>query len=152
MVVIRSIIRVRFAGEAVAIGGTGEVRGRSASAKKPAGGQRAAFSSSPAASGSRVEVNPRIGNLAAVEGIAARLLTASDSTAESVGFELVESALKEEVRPGDYVTVRFRDVGLGAGLVRVVRVLGVQLEPSSGVVDCQVEVVVEYEQQQRPTG
>lgn len=136
-----------FVGEAVAVGGTGDVRGRPAAAARPTG-LRPSFAWSPATLGARVEFNPRIGNLAAVEGSARRLLHASDAVAESVGFDLLEDALEEQILPGDYVTIRLHDVGFGLGLVRVARVLGVQLEPGSGVVDCQVEVVTEYSEQQ----
>ena len=131
-----------FFGQVEAIGGTGPVPDRPIEAVTPTE-PRFLANKAAALGGSVVRFEPNVTNPEALTTAARKMLDSPDFVAESLSFSLIESELDSDypLHIGDSVKVRFSDIDLGLGLVRVVRILGIQLTAGSGVLDVECKVV-----------
>jgi hypothetical protein len=131
-----------FFGQAEAIGGVGPIISRPRESAVPAA-QSTLAKKAPALQGSLVQFEPNVTNPEALASTAAKALDSPDWVAEALSFALVESELDPDspLDIGDLVTVRFSNIDLGLGLIRVVRIIGLQLTGGTGVLDVECRVV-----------
>lgn len=96
----------------------------------------------PGLLGSRIFTLPNVTNEEALQQSAERALDAPEHIREQLSFTLVDGSidLNYPPAPGALATVRFSDILSGATLTRVVRVLGLQLDPEAGTIDVEAKV------------
>ena len=85
---------------------------------------------------------PNVSNEESLLRSAERALDAPEHIREQLSFTLAEQAidLNYPPAPGTLATVRFSDILSGTTLTRVVRVLGLQLDPEAGTIDVEAKV------------
>ena len=96
----------------------------------------------PGLRGSRIFTLPNVSNEESLVRSAERALDAPEHIREQLSFTLAEQAidLNYPPAPGVLATVRFSDILSGTTLTRVVRVLGLQLDPEAGTIDVEAKV------------
>jgi hypothetical protein len=92
--------------------------------------------------GSRVLTLPNITNENALAASAEREHDTPEHIREQLSFTLIESKidLTYPPAPGDLATVRFSDILQGQTLTRIVRVLGLQHDHESGMIDVEAKI------------
>ena len=96
----------------------------------------------PGLLGTRIFTLPNVTNEASLLRSAERALDTPEHIREQLSFTLSEQAidLSYPPAPGSLATVRFSDILSGASLTRVVRVLGLQLDPEAGTIDVEAKI------------
>ncbi|KKN55922.1 hypothetical protein LCGC14_0577650 [marine sediment metagenome] len=146
-----------FLGTAVVIGGSGSVADRDAvqvstsgrtegsiSGRQLSGGPVRPSSLSPILEGTTVIWTRQVSNQEALFAGAKKLYDLPVETREQLSPKLIESEIDmAKLGVGDIITVRLSDIDMGSSLIRVCRVLGLQLNPEAGIVDAELLVLPE---------
>lgn len=146
-----------YVGTAIAVGGTGTFSERTAAAVSTTGQTHDGIvtrtvatdteraSVLPSLSGTRVLVERQVTNVEALDAAAARMHDSPDHVREQVSFALVEGELDMTYppTPGDIVTVRFADILLGQSVTRLVRLMGIRMQPQRGLIGVEARVLRE---------
>ncbi len=92
--------------------------------------------------GSRLLFLPNVTNVEALYRSAEREHDTPDHIREQLSFSLIADAIDWSYppAPGALANARFSDILSGAKLTRVVRVLGVQLDPEAGTLDVEAKI------------
>lgn len=133
---------------AVAVGGSGAFGARPAAAVNASGSApdiSATTKSSVSAfglGGTRVSVQQQITDAAVLRQQATQMHEAPEYAVEQIGLTLLEQAIDmSRFALGDIRTIRLATTSLGSAIERVVRVIGIQFDPTRREIDIEAQVL-----------